>query len=120
MKFVLITQDPEVEQAARDGFVPYECLVFADWAEALEAAEGADMMFVDFLATLKEPHKVEGYEDFAQAKMSHPIAAGIPLVLVSAPRDYEIDFMTGWPDFLVGNIPRPVDPKVFRRASTWA
>ena len=120
MKFILITKDSEVEAAAKEGFQPYGSDVYDDWAKALENATGADMIFVDLLATLKEPHKVEGYEEFAMAKMNHDVAAGIPLVLISAPDDYDMDFMTGWPDFLVGNIRRPVDSKVFRRATTWA
>lgn len=119
MKFVLITKDSEVENAARQGFVPYDCEVFSDWQKALESAAGADMMFVDMLATLLEPNKIEGYEKFAMAKMAHPVAKDVPLVLISPPHDYELDFMTGWPNFLVGNIPRPVDAKVLRRASTW-
>lgn len=120
MKFILITKEPEIEAAARRGFHPDdEMKSFADWNEALNASAGADMMFVDLLATLDEPHKIAGYEKFAIAKMGHPIAKSVPLVLISAPLDYELDFMTGWPDFILGNIPRPVTDKIFRRASTW-
>ena len=120
MKFLVITKDPEVEEAARLGFHPSDQMeVFADWKEALDRSEGSDMIFVDLLATLKEPHKIAGYEEFANAKMNHPSAAQIPLVLVAAPDDYELDFMTGWPDFVFGHVRRPVTEKIFRRASTW-
>jgi hypothetical protein len=120
MKFVLITRDAEMAQAAREGFHPSdECLVFGDWSEALAASEGSDLVFVDLLATLVEPHKIEGYEKFAVAKMSHPIAKSIPLVLIAPPDDYELDFMAGWPDFVYAHVRRPVTYKIFRRASTW-
>ena len=36
-----------------------------------------------------------------------------------APDDYELDFMTGWPNFVFGHLRRPVTEKIFRRASTW-
>ena len=120
MKFVLITADQEVESAAKEGFHPGDqTLTFSDWSSALEACEGADMLFVDLIATLEEPHKIAGYERFAEAKMSHSIAQGTPLVLISPPDDYELDFMAGWPDFVFGHIRRPVTFKIFRRASTW-
>ncbi|MEZ0326114.1 MAG: hypothetical protein ACAH95_09420 [Fimbriimonas sp.] len=120
MKFVLITKDPEVQEAAKEGFHPSdECVVFEDWMEALDSCEGADLMFVDLLATLNEPHKISGYEHFAMAKMSHPIAKSVPLVLIAAPDDYELDFMAGWPDFVYGHVKRPITYKIFRRASTW-
>lgn len=120
MKFVVITKDAEVEKSAREGFHPAdECIVFADWADALEASEGADLMFVDLIATLEEAHKIAGYEKFAYAKMEHPIAAGTPLVLISPPDDYELDFMAGWPNFVFGHVRRPIDYRIFRRASTW-
>lgn len=119
MKFVLITKDMEVEIAAKEGFSPYECVAYTDWREALEQTVGADMIFVDLLATLDEPNKIAGYERFAEAKMSHPQANGVPLVLISPPDDYELDFMAGWPDFVLANVRRPVSAKIFRRASTW-
>lgn len=120
MKFLVITKDPEIEEAARNGFHPSdEMVAFADWKEALERAEGVDMIFVDLLATLQEPHKIAGYEEFGYAKMEHPIAAPIPLVLIAPPDDYELDFMAGWPDFVFGHLRRPVTEKIFRRASTW-
>ncbi len=119
MRFVLITQDADLEAEARKGFEPYACDVFAEWAPALDAAEGADLLFVDLLATLSEPNKIAGYERFAGAKMSHPTACAVPLVLIAPPEDYELDFMAGWPDFVYGHVRRPVDHKIFRRASTW-
>lgn len=120
MKFVLLTKEKELEEAAREGIHPNDDLVVTtDWHEALELCDGADMIFVDMLATLTEPHKVAGYEAFALAKMDHAIAKGTPLVLIAPPEDYEMDFMTGWPDFVFAHLRRPVGPKIFRRASTW-
>ncbi len=120
MKFVLITKDPEIEAAAREGFHPADhCSAFGAWAEALEACADADLLFVDLLATLEEPNKIAGYEKFAEAKMSHPGAGPVPLVLIAPPIDYELDFMAGWPDFVLGHVQRPVSAKIFRRASTW-
>ena len=119
MRFVLITKDPEMEAEARKGFDPYECQSFEEWTPALDAAAGADLIFVDLLATLTEPNKIAGYERFAQAKMAHPVASAIPLVLIAPPEEYELDFMAGWPDFVFGHVRRPVDARIFRRASTW-
>lgn len=119
MKFALITKDPEIEAAAIEGFAPYECASFPNWSEALENLTGVDMLFVDLLATLDEPNKIAGYERFAETKMAHPVANGVPLVLISPPDDYELDFMAGWPDFVLANVRRPVTSKIFRRASTW-
>ncbi len=120
MKFVVITKDSELEAAAREGFHPSdECVVFSDWADALNACTEADLLFVDLIATLVEPHKIAGYERFAMAKMGHEVAASIPLVLIAPPAEYELDFMAGWPDFVFGHVRRPVNYKVFRRASTW-
>ncbi len=120
MKFVLITKDPEVEAAAREGFHPSdECLVFSDWSAALDGCSSADLLFVDLIATLAEPNKIAGYERFALAKMGHSVAASVPLVLIAPPEDYELDFMAGWPDFVFGHVRRPVTYKIFRRASTW-
>ncbi|HVT12098.1 MAG TPA: hypothetical protein VHE55_07510 [Fimbriimonadaceae bacterium] len=120
MKFMVITKDPEMEEAARKGFHPSdEMVAYSDWSEALENSAGVDMMFVDLLATLREPHKIAGYEEFAMAKMNDPVAKDIPLVLVSPPDDYELDFLTGWPNFVFGHVRRPVTEKIFRRASTW-
>ncbi|MGV3614454.1 MAG: hypothetical protein ACO1SV_03880 [Fimbriimonas sp.] len=120
MKFVLITKDPEMEAAAREGFHPSdECVVCSDWREALDQSESADLMFVDLLATLIEPHRISGYEQFALAKMAHPAAATVPLVLIAPPEDYELDFMAGWPNFIFGHVRRPITYKIFRRASTW-
>lgn len=120
MKFILITKDAELENAARHGFHPEdEVGVFGEWEKALEACEGADLIFVDMLATLDEPNKIAGYERFAMAKMGHPVAKDVKLALISPPDDYELDFMAGWPDFVFLHYRRPIDYKVFRRASTW-
>lgn len=120
MKFVLLTQDQEMVEAAREGFHPADTFEAFDTAEAaLEACNDADLIFVDLIATLDEPHKIAGYERFAELKMSHGVAARTPLVLISPPDDYELDFMAGWPDFVFAHIRRPVNAKIFRRASTW-
>lgn len=120
MKFVLITKDEEVVAAARGAFPPSdELLIFDEWIKALDAAAGADLLFVDLLATLDEPNKIGGYERFANAKMLHEVAQSVPLVLIAAPDDYELDFMAGWPDFVFAHVRRPVSDKIFRRASTW-
>lgn len=120
MKFVLITKDPEIDIAAREGFHPSDhCACYDDWALALDDCGDADLLFVDLLATLEEPNKIAGYERFAEAKMKHLKAGSVPLVLISPPLDYELDFMAGWPDFVLGHVQRPVSSKIFRRASTW-
>lgn len=120
MKFVLLTTDSTMIEDAREGFHPSDTFVAFDAVdEALQACEGADLLFVDLLSTLDEPHKIAGYERFAQQKMGHAIAAPIPLVLIAPPEDYELDFMTGWPGFVFAHIRRPVTAKIFRRASTW-
>ena len=120
MRICVITDDAELRDAALVGFHPSdEAEFFADWQKALDSCDGCDLMFVDMLTTLLEPHKIEGYERFAEAKMSHPIASEIPLVLISPPTEYELDFIAGYPNFLIGNIRRPITEKIFRRASTW-
>jgi len=109
-----------MEGEAKEGFHPSDTFEsYKDWQSALDAAADADLMFVDLLATLEEPNKIAGYEKFAQAKMAHAKSSKIPLVLISPPDDYELDFMAGWPDFVFANIRRPVTFKHFRRASTW-
>lgn len=120
MKFVLLTRDKEMVENAREGFHPTdEFAAFPDANQAFDACEGADLLFVDMLATLDEPGKIAGYERFASQKMEHPIAGTTPLVLISPPDDYELDFMAGFPDFVFAHIRRPVSAKIFRRASTW-
>ncbi len=107
-------------EAAKEGFHPSdELVVFADWREALDACKDADMLLIDQIATLKEPHKIEGYQEFGEAKIAHPVAKDTPLVLISPEADYHLDFVVGWPDFVHANIRRPVSYKIFRRASTW-
>lgn len=105
---------------AKNGFHPSdEVIVLQDWELALDACEGADLLFVDQIATLEKPHKVAGYEKFGEARMAHKIASRTPLVLISPEEGYEMDFVVGWPDFVYANIRRPVSYKIFRRASTW-
>ena len=53
------------------------------------------------------------------SKMRHPKAKDVKVVLISPPEEYELDFMAGWPDFVFLHYRRPVDYKIFRRASTW-
>jgi hypothetical protein len=120
MKFILLTRDNDLVKAAKAGFHPDDTFSsHKDAAEALDACEGADLLFVDLLATLEEPHKIAGYEKFAELKMWHPAAKDVPVVLIAPPDDYELDFMAGWPDFVFAHIRRPVTEKIFRRASTW-
>lgn len=105
---------------AKAGFHPSDKFeVFDSWLKALNKSSGADLMFVDLIATLTEPHKIEGYEKFAEAKMAHPVAASVPLILISPEPSYDLDFFVGYPDFVTGNLQRPVTSKLFRRASTW-
>lgn len=120
MRCILVTQDQQLIQAAQEGFHPSDELAFySDWREAFDNAENVDLMIVDLLATLDDPHRIAGYERFAESKMGNDTVAGIPLIIISPPEDYKLDFMTGYPDFVLGNLPRPVTAKMFRRASTW-
>lgn len=118
MKYVLVTKDAAIREAALGAFSALDELVtHACWDEALGACDGADLIFVDLIATLDEPHKIAGYERFAEAKMVHPIAANTPLVLFSPPEDYALDYITGFPDFVALNLRRPITTKSFRLAS---
>lgn len=120
MRCILVTQDQQLIHAAQEGFHPSDELVFyTDWRDAFDNAENVDLMIVDLLATLEEPHRIAGYEKFAESKMSSEQVVSIPLIIISPPEDYKLDFMTGYPDFVLGNLPRPVTAKMFRRASTW-
>lgn len=120
MKFVLITDDDSIESAAQKAYPPTdELLTFVDWKQALEASENADLMFLDMISILEPAHKVSAYEEFANAKMAHPIAKEIKLVLIAPPADYEMDFMMGWPGFVFAHVRRPIDERIFRRAATW-
>ncbi|MCH8978601.1 MAG: hypothetical protein IH945_05085 [Armatimonadetes bacterium] len=120
MKFVLITKDTHLVDEARKGFHPDDKLeAFEEWEKGLDACDGADLLFVELVATLETPHKISGYEKFGEAKRSHGTAAAVPLVLVSPEEEYELDFMVGWPDFVFANVRQPVSYKIFRRASTW-
>ncbi len=120
VKFIVVTQDAEIKEATNGAFQPEdETLIFEDWSAALDACDGADLIFVDLLATLDTPHKIAGYEKFAEVKMKHPVAAPVPLVLIAAPTDYELDFLAGFPNFVFAHVRRPVTYKILRRASTW-
>jgi hypothetical protein len=120
MKLVIITRDEDVPKVAREAFrLDEELHFFEDWQEALGACEGADLMIVDLVATLREPHKIAGYEEFAYGKMGHEIAKSVPLVLLSPPVEYELDFMSGWPDFVFAQLRKPVNEKLFRRVVTY-
>jgi hypothetical protein len=122
MKYVILTKDAEIMDAARSpsAFPPDDVVaVHKEVDAALADCEGAGLFFVDLIATLHDPHKIAGYEEFAMKKMAHKVANSVPLVLIGAPDDYDLDFMTGWPDFVFAHLRRPVTEKIFRRASTW-
>ncbi|MBL8065594.1 MAG: hypothetical protein JNM34_07010 [Chthonomonadaceae bacterium] len=120
MKFVLITKDREIVKATEGAFqIDDELIVTPDWAAGLQSAKDADLIFVDLIATLTVPHKVAGYERFAEAKMADPDVSAVPLVLIAKPDDYELDFMVGWPNFVFAHLRRPLNYKLFRRATTW-
>lgn len=120
MRFVLVSSDKEIVDAAKDAFERMGDLVVSEsWQEGLDACEGADLMFVDLLSTLDDPHKIAGYEKFAGVKMSHDVAADTKLVLIAPPLGYELDFMAGFPDFLFAQLPRPVSSKMLLRMSTY-
>ena len=120
MKFVLITKEKRLADEAKKGIHPDDKLeVFSRWDEALDACKGADLLFVDMVATLEKPHKIAGYERFGEAKMAHKHASVVPLVLISPEEGYELDFHVGWPNFVFANVRKPINFKIFRRASTW-
>lgn len=120
MRFILVSQDEAVIRAAKDAFERIGTLqVFGDWASGLNSSEGADLLFVDILCTLRDPHKIAGYEEFANAKMSHDVAKDVKLVLIAEPPGYDLDFMAGWPDFLFARLPRPITAKILLRMSTY-
>lgn len=120
MKFVLVTRDEAIIEAAKEAYGPhYDLAVAGDWETGLAACKGADLIFVDLIATLKEPGKIQGYEDFAMAKMADEVAAGIPLVVFAPPADYELDAMVGWPNFVFAMVRRPIQARTFRQASGW-
>lgn len=121
MRYVLFSSDPEIIEAFQspEAFLPSDTLFVAkDRQEAVRLGAAADMMFVDLIATLDEPHKIAGYEAFHDLMVEN-LVTNVPVVLISPPADYDIDFMVGWPDFVFANMPRPVSSKLFRRASTW-
>lgn len=120
MKIVFICRDEALIAEAKTAFEKTDELVVCEnSSDGLDACEGAELVIVDLLATLEQPHKIAGYESFALAKMSHPTAKDVPLVLISPPEDYDLDSMVGWPGFVFGHVRRPVTWKIFRRISTW-
>ncbi|MES1227780.1 MAG: hypothetical protein ABUL72_03860 [Armatimonadota bacterium] len=119
MKYVFLSHDPEVLAARQNAFWPEDEVVTVDnWQEELDACEGAELVIVDMIATLREKGKIAGYEEFAEAKMAHPIAVKTPLILIAPPDDYEMDGMVGYPDFVFAQIRRPVTYKTLRRMTT--
>jgi hypothetical protein len=120
MKYVVITKDEEVKEACKRAFYPDDYVtITSDWREGLAAGAQTDLMFVDLLATLEQPGRIAGYEKFAEVKMADPISGPVPLVLIWPPEDYQLDFMTGYPDFISQHIRRPVTYQVVRRATTY-
>jgi hypothetical protein len=119
MKYVLISRDAEIRDASARAFQhDDEVLLFEDWGPALDASVDADLIYVDLLATLTESHKIAGYEAFAESKMAHACAS-VPLILIWPPEGYELDFITGYPDFVLQNVRRPATYQKLRRASTY-
>lgn len=120
MKFLLVTKDEAIVSAAKAAYgTHYELRVHEDWETALEQCAGIDLMFVDLVATLREEGRIQGYEDFAHAKMAHERAAVIPLVVIAPPPDYDLDAMVGWPNFVMAMVKRPITDRFFRMASGW-
>jgi hypothetical protein len=120
VKYILVSKDAEIlEQAAKAFYPDDEVLLTGDWQEAMSQIEGTDMMFVDLLATLRQDHKIAGYEEFAEAKLGNPVAKAVKLVMIWPPADYELDFMTGYPDFIFQHIQRPVTFQKLRRSTTF-
>jgi hypothetical protein len=120
MKISLVSRDPEMIAEARAAYKLTDTLkVYADWQDALAHCKGVELMIVDLIATLTEPNKISGYEQFALEKMGNKVASGIPLVIIAPPDNYNLDSMVGWPGFVFGHVRRPVTMKIFRRISTW-
>lgn len=117
-RYILLSRDPAIAATAREA-LGAEIAVLDRWQDALEAAAEAKVLIVDLIATLNPPHKIQGYEEFALAKMQHPTARGVPIVLISPPDDYELNAMIGWPDFLAANVRRPITRDLFRRVANW-
>ena len=85
MTYILVTRDPAVKEAflSPEAFLPSDTLkAFEKWEDALKETAGADMMFVELVATLDEPNKIAGYERFAEAKMADEALSAVPLVLL--------------------------------------
>ena len=120
MRVLVLTQRAEIAEYAKEALGERVDLeIHGNWKDALEIAEGADVMIADLVSLLNEPHKIEGYDAFALAKMSHENAKGVKLILIPAPADYELDSMMGWPDFLFAQFHNPIGTQSFRQAMRW-
>jgi hypothetical protein len=119
-KVILVTEDPDIVRVAKEAYRDVaQLLLTSKWSEALDWCRNADVLIVDLLATLEEPHKIGGYVKFAQAKMSHMKAKGTPLVLISVPEGYKLNGMVGWPHFVRAYLRRPITANMFQRILTW-
>lgn len=119
-KVILVTDDPEVIREAKETYREgVQLVVTPYWSEALDWCRTADVLVVDLLATLEEPHKIGGYVKFAEAKRAHKWAKNIPLVLIDVPEGYKLNGMVGWPNFVRAYVRRPVTSRIFRRVLTW-
>lgn len=117
---MLISKNPQLIAEAKSAYKLTDVLIVeANWRKALESCKGVELLIVDLLSTLNEPHKIAGYEEFALEKMNHPVAGKTPLVLIAPPEKYKLDSMVGWPGFVFGMVREPVTMKIFRRISTW-
>lgn len=99
MRAILVTKDDELRTMAERATPPI--MVCPEWTEALDqVADASDLIVLDLLAALDPPHRIAGYEKFAEAKMGHPRATSCRTILIGPPEGYELDFMVGWPGFL--------------------
>lgn len=120
MKVALITKNPVYGQLAREAEdEERKFVLFEDWREAFEHAAECDLMIADLISLLEKPHRIEGYRKFGEARLAHPIAARVPLVLIPAPDGYKLDGMIGWPNFLLGQLRHPITRETFRQVLRW-
>lgn len=94
-----------------------DAIVFDDWRKMLEkaAAKPCHAFVVELKATISDAEEVDGYEQFASAKMGHPVLKTIPLVLISMPPGEELETFVGWEGFLAAYLRFPPDPLSIRR-----
>ncbi|MCL6624624.1 MAG: hypothetical protein K6T17_08435 [Fimbriimonadales bacterium] len=119
-KVILVTDDRKIVRVAKEAYRDMaQLLLTSDWREALDWCGNADVLIVDLLATLEQPHKIGGYVKFAQAKMSHMKAKGTPLILIAVPEGYKLNGMVGWPHFVRAYLRRPITASMFQRILTW-